>query len=49
MSAPTETVAPAPEVKPEETTPAPVEAAPAESNAEESAPAPVRTNHYLSK
>lgn len=43
MSAPTETAAaPAPEVKPEETVPAPAEAAPAETKAEESAPAPVR-------
>ena len=41
MSAPTETVAPAPEVKPEETVAPATEATPAEPKPEEAAPATV--------
>lgn len=42
MSAPTETAAPAPEVKPEETVAPATEPTPVESKPEEAAPAPVR-------
>lgn len=42
MSAPTETAAPAPEVKPEETVAPATEPIPVESKPEEAAPAPVR-------
>lgn len=44
MSAPTETAAPAPEVKPEETVVPATEPTPVETKPEESAPAPVRAS-----